>query len=80
MTKQARIGLKDLITGIDGETVDPARVLWLLGTLVFLAGEVTTIFKGSWNGVQFGMGLAAVLGGGALGVKVKESSEPKAGG
>lgn len=72
-----KIFVKHMVTGPDGETFDPARVLWLIGTVIFFAGEIATIVKGTWNGTNFGIGLAAVLGGGALGVKVKESTEPK---
>ena len=77
MVQPVRTSVKHMITGPDGETVDPARVLWILGTMLFLFGESVTIFKGTWNGQTYGIGLAAVLGGGALGVKAKESTEPK---
>lgn len=77
MVKPIRTSILHMVTGIDGETVDPARVLWILGTILFLVGEAATIYRGSWNGTNYGVGLAAVLGGGALGVKLKESSEPK---
>lgn len=79
MEKPVRTTIKNMATGIDGETIDPARVLWMLGCLVYLGGSVVLIYRGTWDPQNYGIGLAAVLGGGALGVKVKESSEPKEG-
>lgn len=70
--------INDMLTGLDGETIDPARVLWILGVVVFLAGAVVMMVQNKYDMQTYGIGLAAVLGGGAFGVKVKESSEPPA--
>lgn len=68
----------DITTGPDGETADPARVLWILGTLVYFGGSVAVMIQGKFDMQTYGIGLAAVLAGGAGGVKMKESTEPKA--
>lgn len=77
MKDPIRTSIKNMVTSIDGETVDPARVLWILGTVVYLIGSLVQIVRCTWDAQTYGIGLAAVLGGGALGVKAKESSEPK---
>ncbi len=69
--------VNDMMTGIDGETVDPARVLWAAGVLVFLAGAVVLMVQGKFDLQTYGIGFGAVLGGGAFGVKIKSSTEPK---
>ena len=71
--------IKDLFTGIDGETHDPARWLWILGTCAFIGFAGYEICKsGHFDMVNFGIAYGTLLGGGAAGVKVKESTEPKA--
>lgn len=67
-----------MITGIDGETVDPARVLWILGCMVFFAGSIDLMVQGKWDMQTYGIALAAVLCGGGLGVRAKAETEPKA--
>lgn len=70
--------VKDMLTGIDGETIDPARVLWVIGTLVFYAGAIQQMFLLKFDMQTYGIGMAAVLAGGGAAIKIKESSEPKA--
>lgn len=70
--------IKDLFTGPDGETFDPARMLWIGGILFFLAftgHEVYTTNK--FDMVNFGIAYGGLLAAGAAGCKIKESNEPK---
>ncbi len=70
--------VKDWFTGIDGKTQDPARMLWIVGIVVFLTFCGYQVYKtGVFDMVNFGLAYSALLGGGAAGVKIKESTEPK---
>lgn len=68
----------DMITGIDGITVDPSRILWIVGIACFLSFAGYEVYKnGKFDMTNFGLAYSALLGGGAAAVKIKESSEPK---
>jgi hypothetical protein len=72
--------IKDWFTGIDGKTHDPSRMLWIAGIIAFLCfvgHDVYTSDKG-FDMVNYGLAYGALLAAGAAGVKIKESSEPKA--
>jgi hypothetical protein len=70
--------LNDIFTGIDGKTSDPARVLWILGVVVFLCFAGYGIYKeGKFDMQQFAIAYGALLVSGAAGVKVKSSTEPE---
>ena len=72
--------ITDLFTGPDGKTHDPSRWLWIIGVLVFLTFSGYQVYKtGVFDMVNFGLAYSALLGGGAAGVKIKETTEPKAG-
>ncbi len=67
-----------LVTGIDGDTFDPARVLWILGVVCFLSFSAYGIYKeGKFSMTDFSMAYGTLLAAGAAGVKIKESTEPK---
>ena len=69
--------VNDCITGKDGKTVDPARVLWILGVLSFLIFIGHHVYKtGEFNMTDYGMAYGALLAAGGFGVKIKESTEP----
>ena len=71
--------LVDMITGIDGKTVDPARVYLAGAVLTFLAGALTVIIKTHALDFQaFGIGFGALLAGGGLGIAAKSKTEPSA--
>ena len=71
--------IKDLFTGIDGETQDPARWLWILGAVTFLLFAGYSVYNtGKFDMMAFGMAYGALLAGGGAGVKIKESTEPGA--
>ena len=71
---------KDCFTGPDGVTYDPARVLWIVGIVAFLAFTAHGVFKDdkAFDMVNFGLAYGGLLAAGAAGVKVKETTEPKA--
>lgn len=70
--------IKDLLTGIDGVTYDPARVLWALGIVAFLTFAGFEIYKTQhFDMTNFALAYSSLLGAGAAGVRIKETSEPK---
>lgn len=71
--------LVDMITGIDGATVDPARVYLAGAVLTFLGGALVVIIKTHALDFQaFGIGFGALLAGGGLGIAAKAKTEPAA--
>lgn len=67
------------ITGIDGETVDPARVYGGAAVAVFLGLAIYSVVwnKAAWDAGGFGIGFGSLLLGFGIGVKVKASTEPE---
>jgi len=71
--------LRHTFTGKDNETIDLGRVLWASGTVVFYAMSIHSVWKGqAFDPVAWGTGFGAVLAGGGLALKMKESTEPAA--
>ena len=69
--------IKQLISGADNDTVDVARVLWILGVLAFLGFTGGQVYKtGTFDMVNYALAYSALLAGGAAGVKIKASTEP----
>ncbi|MCE9566381.1 MAG: amino acid ABC transporter substrate-binding protein [Planctomycetes bacterium] len=69
--------ITDCITGIDGESADIGRVLWVLGALAFLGLSVYAVLKsGTFDGMGFGAGYGGVLGGGGAAIGMKAKTEP----
>jgi hypothetical protein len=76
--------LKDLSTGVDGETYDPGRVvgysLCILGVVGFIFCETWTAMHGTaFSAEGFGIGFGALMTSFlsvAGGLKLKESMEP----
>lgn len=69
--------LRHTFTGPDNATVDIGRVLWFIGAIAFIAISAFFVWKtGQWNPLEWGSGFAAVNGGSAAGIKLKEKSEP----
>jgi hypothetical protein len=67
--------LLDLFTGSDNATLDMGRVIWFMGTCVFLFCELINIK--TFDGQQFAMSLSTILVGGAGALLIKQSTEPK---
>jgi hypothetical protein len=71
--------LKHIITGADNQTVDVARVLWIVGVLYFIGCTGYEVFKsGHFDMANFALSYSGLLTAGAAGVKIKESTEPPA--
>lgn len=69
--------LKHIITGADNQTVDVARVLWIVGVLAFLGFAGYEVFKsGHFDMTNFALSYSGLLTAGAAGVKIKASTEP----
>jgi hypothetical protein len=70
--------IKHSLTGIDGETYDPARILWVIGILTFLLFTGYEVWHTQhFDMVNFGLAYGGLLALGATGVKIKESTEPQ---
>jgi hypothetical protein len=68
---------KHIITGIDNQTVDVARVLWIMGALSFLGFAGYQVYRsGSFDMVNYAMAYSGLLAGGAAGVRIKAITEP----
>lgn len=66
------------LTGIDGETYDPARVYLALAVAGFLAATLYAIYKGqAFDAQAYGIGFGALLAAGGLGVRLKSRTEPE---
>ena len=71
--------MNDWFTGPDGETHDPARFLWFLGVVSLLIYSGVDMFRHEKLDLeQFAFAYSGLLAAGAAGVKIKESTEPKA--
>lgn len=69
---------KHMVTGIDNQTVDVARVMWIVGVLSFLCFAGYEVYKsGHFDMSSFSLAYAGLMAGGAGSVKLKESTEPK---
>ncbi|MDE2022024.1 MAG: amino acid ABC transporter substrate-binding protein [Patescibacteria group bacterium] len=69
--------IKDCITGIDGESYDVGRVLWIAAFIVGLGLEVYAVFaKTTFDLQQYGIGVGALLAAGGVALKLKASTEP----
>lgn len=69
--------LKDILTGINGETYDLGRLLWAVGVLTYIGLAIYALIKGQlWQPESYGIGLGAVLAGGGAGIGLKKATEP----
>jgi hypothetical protein len=69
----------DCVTGIDGKTIDPARVYLAGAVAVFLGGAIVVVIKTNALDFQsFGIGFGALLAGGGFGISKKANTEPTA--
>lgn len=70
---------KYMVTGIDNSTVDVSRVLFAAGAIVFLVYAGYDVYKsGHFNMTEFSLAYSGLLASGAVGVRIKSSTEPSA--
>jgi len=69
--------VKDISTERDGVSFDITKVLWVIGTLIFLGLTiyVVTIKNQPFSFVDWGIAFASMLAGGSAGIKFKETNE-----
>ncbi len=72
--------MRQLFTGVDGETHDIARWLGAMSVLVFLGLTIYVVVwrGGAWNMTEFGIGLGAVFTATGAFIRLKDTTEPKA--
>ena len=70
--------IKDILTGIDGNTYALVKVLACLTVLVFLSLEVAAFVTGkAFDAQAYGIGAAAAIAAMGAAIKLTENSEPK---
>jgi hypothetical protein len=71
--------LKDIFTGVDGETHDVGRYLWVLSVLAGLgyAGYDLIFLKTPFDIVKYGIGVGSLLAAGGGALMLKRDTEPK---
>lgn len=70
--------LRDLFTGKDNKTWDLGRIMWFLGTLVYFAMTLYSLYQGiAIDPMNWATGFGAILAGGGAALALKQSSEPK---
>lgn len=71
--------IRHLISGADNDTVDVARVLWIVGVVAFLGLCGYQVYKsGTFDMANFAVAYSGLLASGAASVKIKASTEPAA--
>lgn len=71
--------INDCLTGLNGVTVDPARLLLFVGGLGFIAFSGYHVWRNHiFDPIGYGTGLGGLIAGGGAGIKIKETTEPKA--
>lgn len=78
MLEQFKKFIKDQITGIDGESYDPARIWAIIFAAAFVFGSMYDLIHNHvhFDMVQFGAGAGALLALGAWGISAKSNTEP----
>lgn len=71
--------IKDWFTGIDGQSYDVGKALWVLASVMFcvLAGWAIVVNKQDFDPLGYGGGLAAVLAAGGAAIGMKAKTEPE---
>lgn len=68
---------KDCITGIDGQSYDIGRVLWVLAFLVGIGLEIVSVWTRRYFDLQaYGLGVGALLVAGGAALNLKSKTEP----
>jgi hypothetical protein len=73
------ITIKHILTGIDGESYDVARVMGVAGVLFFMGMTCWNVmYKGMpFDYVNWGIGFGSVMGSMGIAIKLKEKTEPQ---
>jgi hypothetical protein len=71
--------IKDMLTGIDNDTWDIARVTFLVGFFVFVGLEIyQVVFNGqTFEMINFGTAFGAMIATLGVTLKLKQDTEPK---
>ncbi len=68
--------IKDMCTEKDGESYCPARIQWIIGTIVYFACTAYTVYStGKFDFQAWAIGFGAIMAAGGFSIKVKESTE-----
>lgn len=68
---------RDILTGIDGESWDVGRVLWVLAFLVGIGLEIYSVMtKTPFDLQAYGLGVGGLLVAGGASLRLKASTEP----
>lgn len=77
MSKASNLFLT-LITGKDNKSLDPIRIIGLLGALVFFFLSVWSVVHGAvWDGMAYGSGLGLILAALGGGARLAHPTEPE---
>ena len=68
--------IRDLFTGIDGETWDLGRVLLALGAVTMIIAALRVAWTGTFDFIAFGTGFGGLLTGGGALLLMKRHTEP----
>lgn len=69
--------LNDILTGLDGKTIDAARVFMAGGCGAMLVGAGMAIWHGTFDPVTFGSGYGGLMVGAGGSIWLKRDTEPK---
>lgn len=70
--------IKDILTGIDGQSYDIGRVLWSVGVVSYIIyGGWHLFLDHLYNPLDYGAGFGAILAGGGAGIGLKAKTEPQ---
>lgn len=69
--------VKDCLTGIDGQSYDLGRALWVLAFLVGIGLEIASVWTRRYFDLQaYGLGVGALLVAGGAALNLKSKTEP----
>jgi hypothetical protein len=73
--------IKDITTGIDGESYDIGRISWIVTTLSLIGGYFTYLYThptAAFDILNFGTALATNIGAHGAAIGFKKGTEPNA--
>jgi hypothetical protein len=69
--------LRDMFSGKDNYSLDIGRILWAIGVMIFFVISIINTFTDiEFDYITWAAAFGAVLVGGGVGLKLKESTEP----